>query len=426
MSIASVLTAPRVRPICQVALGDADVATGQALYDRAHYNAYPEATYSGLDADWYDISCDVFEAVTFLGRERTTDVFDIGTLTLTVSNESGWADYPSSGETVLTMRPGRQVRLGVVVDATQPGYWLWHGWIDATTPGYDPVNGDIVVLDCVCAKGDAGRTEIGSVTAEVGVAESVTDRLNRVVNLTEWAPHRRQFDLSRTLLLGTELGARAVDLFDEAAQADGGAIFGDEDGLLTFRSTEWLAFPKGQDVDYRIGNTAGNLVCPNNWEVYFGRSDFATRVLYGRPGENSRFVEDATNKARFGIETFNLEVSTLNDGDLIPLAQRTLKARNFAAAPRIVACSLDAARPGVIELLVDASPFKPSLYNCTHEEAGRLRFNRTMFLTGIEHTITPTAWTARLALDDAGPYMAGSDARYDRAHYNQDRYAKVV
>lgn len=424
--IPSIVTAPRVRPLAQIALGDSDVAVGQATYDAAHYNVHPEATYSGLDADWYDISCDVFEAITFIGRERTTDVFDIGTATLTVSNESGWADYPSSGETVLTMRPGRQVRLGVVVDDTQPGYWLWHGWIDRTEPGYDPTLGDVVIVECVDAKGDAGRTEIGSVTTEVGVAEGVTDRLTRIVDLVEWAPHRRQFDTSRTPLIGTRLGGRAVDLFDEAAAGGGGAIFGDEDGFLTFRSSDWLGWPEGQDSDFRIGNTAGNLVCPNQWEVSFARADFSTRVLYARPGENSRFVEDTTNKARYGIETFRFEAATLNDNDLIPLAQRTLKARNFSEAPRIAACTLDAATPGAIELLVDASPFKPSLYTCTHTDAGRLRFNRTMYLTGIEHTITPAAWTARLALDDATPYLAGSDARYDSSNYNQDRYAKVV
>jgi hypothetical protein len=57
---------------------------------------------------------------------------------------------------------------------------------------------------------------------------------------------------------------------------------------------------------------------------------------------------------------------------------------------------------------------------------GRAVFARVMYLTGIEHTITAGAWTARLALDDAAPWQTTSNARYDAAHYDTDLYAKAV
>jgi hypothetical protein len=425
MTATRIVTAPTVHPVMQVAVGDADVQVGQAVYDTARYDQAPGSTYAGLDAQWTDDSCDVISAVTFYGRERSIDQFDVGTATLRVANPDGLWDYPpTSPLTPISLRPGRQLRVGVVVGTAAP-LWLWHGWIDATAPGYDPAAGDVVDVSCICAKGEAARAEAARVDPPVGDGESVYDRMHRYADAAAFPAHRRQFDPAATPLLATPMGARVGSMIDRSARSAGGDVYGDQHGYLTYRSQDWQARGPGAPVDYYIGNRdVPGEVCPNTWDVLYNRSDFTNIVNYGQSGGPVSTVTDGTG----GIESYTMtDLETVDATTRTMLAQRVLRVRSFALAPRIAGVTLDAARPGVVALLAAASPFVPSVYSCGHITAdGRAVFSRLMYLTGIEHTLDAAAWTARLALDDATPWITPSDARYDAAHYNTDTYAKAV
>ena len=210
MTATRIATVPLVRPVLEVAVGDVDQAVGQAVYDTARYDAYPAATYAGLDADWTDAGCDVVEAVTFCGRQRSVDAFDIGTATLRVHNPAGLWDYPppSPPLTPLSVRPGRMARVGVVVDDAPP-VWLFTGWIDSTAPAYDAASSvDAVDVGLVDAKGQAGRTEVGRGPA-VGAGETVTARMARYADLAGFPAHRRQFDASGITLGRDDAGRPA-------------------------------------------------------------------------------------------------------------------------------------------------------------------------------------------------------------------------
>ena len=421
---ASILTVVGVVPIFQVAAGDGDVSTGQARYDTARYDTAPDATYSGLDAQWTDDSCDVIEAQTVYGRQRSLDVFDVGTATVTVINPDGMWDYPPTPTTPLTIRPGRQARVGVNVDGAGP-VWLWHGWIDGTQPSYTPDGRPTVTVNCVCAKGEFGRVELPQLPADVGAGETITARMHRLADAAVFPAHRRQFAPTGSTLIGSRLSGRAGQLADQAAQGGGGDVYGDQRGYLTYRNRDWQARDAATPVDAAIGNRGvPGEICPNGWEVLFNRSDFASRVNYGRPGEAPAVINDLQNQGRYGVETWNMtSQQTADNAELHLLADRALRVRNFDRAPRVAACTVDAARPGVVALLVAADPFKPSAYTCALVESGRQVFVRNMFLTGVEHTITPTKWTARLALDDAAPWIVSPETRYDTAHYDTDRYS---
>lgn len=425
MATPRIVTAPGVRPMMQVAVGDVDVQVGQAVYDTARYDQYPAATYAGLDALWTDDSCNVVEAVTFYGRERAVDQFDVGTATLRVANPDGLWDYPpTSDATVITLRPGRQTRVGVQIGTGSP-VWLWHGWIDATAPGYDPAVGDVVDVSGICAKGEAGRADLAKLDAAVGANETVDQRMWRYCDAANFPTHRRQFDQSGTALVATTLGGRAGALMDRSARSGGGDVFGDQNGFLVLRGQDWQTRPPNTPPDAIIGNRGlPGEICPNSWEVLYQRSDFTNRVNYGQSGGPVSTITDGTN----GVETYTMtDLETVDATVRQLLAQRVLRVRNFNLAPRIAAVTLDAARPGVAALLAAADPYRPSLYSCGHvTRDGRAVFARTMVLTGIEHTISAGSWTARLQLDDAAPWTTTSDARYDAAHYDADYYAKAV
>jgi hypothetical protein len=423
MTQSRIVTAPGVRPVMQVAVGDIETPT--AVYDVSRYD---QARYDDLDADWFDDTCDVIDATTYYGRQRTSDVFDVGTATLRVANPDGLWDYPATSDlTPLQLRPGRQIRVGVVVDGSAP-HWLWHGWIDGTEPGYDPAVGDVVTVTAICAKGESGRVEAAKL-AEPLPNETATSRMVRLANEAGFPAHRRRFAESSTMLAGTQMGQMIGQLFDMAAASSGGDVYGDDDGFLVYRNRDWQTYGPDKTPDGYIGNRGvTGEVCPNAWEVSFLRSDFTNRVLYGRRTDAvPQQMNDTVGQAKFGIETYKLTVDTIDEAELDNLGFRIMRTRSFNLAPRIGACTLDAARPGVADLLASASPFAPSMYVCGHvTRDGRPAFTRTMYLTGIEHTIDAAQWIGRLQLDDAAPWQVSADTRYDAAHYDADRYTKVA
>lgn len=431
-----ITTAPWVTPILQVAVGQDEVSVGQGRYDTSRYNQGPDATYSGFDALFDDdFTCTVVEASTYNGRERSHDRFDVGTATFTVYNDGGMWDYPpATGSTQpLTVRPGRQIRVGVRFNApiADPDpVWLWRGWIDATRPEYRPGVGDVVTVDCVDAKGEAGRVEVARTGTPVGVGETVTARMERLAFGAGFPGHRWLFEPTGITLQGSTLGTRTANLMDSAADAGGGAVYGDRLGYLVYRHRDWLSWYPGTPPDFYIGNRPGDQACPQGWEQSFARSDFATRIVYGVAGQEPRPpLNDTANQGIYGVETYtlaSLENAVAADAD--DIAQRAYRARNFDRAPRIAAVTLTAGHNPINAVVMsELNPFTPTLVSAgLLEDDGRSVFSRMLFVTAVEHTITANEWTARVALDDADPYWQTTDARYDAAHYNADIYAHSV
>jgi hypothetical protein len=112
----------------------------------------------------------------------------------------------------------------------------------------------------------------------------------------------------------------------------------------------------------------------------------------------------------FGVEPFErTDLETLNDADLDWLGERILTNRSWKYMPRVnaVTVTAKASAPDTVAVLADASPFLPARYRCQHKIDDRVVFNRVMLVTGVEHSISPAGWEARIALDDAEPFLVG-------------------
>jgi hypothetical protein len=161
----------------------------------------------------------------------------VGAATVTVDNRDGLFDFPLSMEdladdqTLLSIRPGRSIRIGVEIDMPVLGpprtVFLWAGYIDGANPTYDAVEGARLVLECIDAKGDAGRAEVAALASPTGAGQTVTQRINTILDAAGWPPYRRAIDTTGVTLIATELGSQCVDLLNIAADSGGGSIFGD-------------------------------------------------------------------------------------------------------------------------------------------------------------------------------------------------------
>jgi hypothetical protein len=208
---------------------------------------------------WLDVSCYVHTCEIFRGRDRFTDRFEPGTASLTLSNTTGWADLVGIGDPIVAapMRPGRPIRIGIVGPwkGLPPSVrWLYRGWIDQTTPRYDPVEHDVVDVHCVDSLGEAGSSTAPRGPMQ-GDNETVTARMNRILDSVEWPASKRKIDSRSTAVQGTELGSRAIDLMGQAADTDGGVVLGDTDGDVVFRGLNWMLYDPDTPGDLPpIGN----------------------------------------------------------------------------------------------------------------------------------------------------------------------------
>lgn len=437
---AAIATLPRVRPIVEIGVGDERDAEGVvALWQQdVNVDNVPDiggfvvsrwqpdtggtdagtSHWVGDQAFFVDVSCHVREVSTFAGRERANENWDVGTATIVVDNVDGWADYPRTADPdqLLTMRPGRQVRVGVqVLSGTVAGTWyLWGGYIDGMEPGFDAEDGEVVTLECIDAKGEAGRSFIGAAAAGVGAGQTVSARIGRILDEVGWFTSRRSIQAASITLKATVFDAKAVDLMNLAADSAGGAVFGDVNGSVAFRGRDWQAVAESKPPDGTIGNWGEpDEACAVSWEQSFNREDISTKVTLGRPDEVPFTAIDIAGFRLYGEEPFErTDLETNLTSDLIQLRDRVLEVRNVSHMPRIAAVTLDAAADDyALNVMAVASPYKPSFIRCRHRGLnGRDVFNSVMIVVGVEHNLTPESWQARVALDNAKPFQVGAHA----------------
>ena len=393
-----------------------------------------------------------------------------------VANATGWADFPPTDpqQTFADGASGPPIRVGVAVDDDAPVY-LWGGYIDSQAPGFDAEAGETVTLDCIDAKGEAGRAFVAELTAAVGANQPADTRINAILDAIDWPSWRRDLDASSVQLKATMYGAQAVDLMNLAADSSGGVVFGDVNGHVAYRHRDWQrAHPRHpdrrDDRQLRDGTVTAELVedppgsglydprlassrtrrlrpvsarrparrrprlrsvprrrrplaaCPVSWETAFSREDISTKVVISRHDDADAtppiapVVRDDVEARRCSApKRSNVPTwKPASRSTWSSIAERIFEVRSWRYMPRIAAVTLDAATaPDVVDVLVAADPYQPARFNCRHRgDDGRDVFARTMIVVGVEHSITPEGWTARIALDDAAPFLSPSTARW--------------
>jgi hypothetical protein len=280
VSLAAFEWTDRARPIVELGVGDTRIPFGQAQWDVARWDT-PTASWAGTEPTWFDITCDTRSYTCSYGRQRTTERFTVGVAQVIVDNATGWAD-PNAvvNPNTLTVRPGRAIRMGVV-HAVFGVRWLFRGFIDAMTPTYDPQEPDTVQLDCIDALGEVNRAKfVPSDLAPAG--ETVTGRIDRLLTLGKWPDSKRDLQPTSDTLVADDMSGQLADLLGQAADSNGGSVFGDYEARVAYRPRDWQTFPPGTPVDGVIGNVDPGDVCPTRWERPFNRADIATRVIVGR------------------------------------------------------------------------------------------------------------------------------------------------
>jgi hypothetical protein len=224
-----------VRPVCHIGLSDVR-------------QAEPD--------EWLDVGCYVHRADVFRGRDRFTERFQPGTLSLTLDNRTGWADAAGNPVDVIAapVRPGRWIRLGVQSVAGGGYRWLFRGFIDATRPEYHPTLHDVVHVEAFDALGESGSTQAGQIALDAYQDDTAAERVGRVLDAVGWFPAKRDLEVSTVQVQPTTLGGQAIDLMGAAAQSAGGVVYGDTNGNVVYRGLTWGLYDPDDPPDAVIGN----------------------------------------------------------------------------------------------------------------------------------------------------------------------------
>ena len=260
------------------------------------------------------------------------------------------------------------------------------------------------------------------------MTETADLRVHRILDEAGWSAELRDVHPTAVRLVDTDLGARAVELLDDAANSSGGVVYGDSEGRVVYRQMDWAQFDPARPVDATIGNVDPDDVCPSGWERSFQMADIATRVIAGRKGSVAQQFDDPDSQAIYGVETYaKTDLSTFNDLDITALGERWLTVLSPELMPRVSAVLLDAGTdPATRDLCAIADPRTPTRLRCRHRRPdGTIVFDTEYFVTSITHAIDPANWTVRLGLDDATPYQMIGD-RWNQANWNSAVWAGVT
>lgn len=416
----------RCRPIVEVGIGDARIASSGGLWDTARWDT-AGAVWSGVEPSWVDVTCDVVAFRCEYGRRRTTDRFVPGVATVVVDNQTGWADPNVTVDPfTLNMRPGRAIRMGVVHEELGT-CWLFRGFIDGMTPTYSPIEADTVELACIDALGEVNRAKLPPLAAPAYEGDTVDARITRLLDLAKWPTTKRDLQPTGDALIAHALGGQLADLLGQAADSGGGAVFGDLEARVAYRPRDWQTYVPGTPVDGTIGNVEPTDVCPVRWERPFNRADLTTRVLIGRDVETAQVLEDLPAQVRYGIEPFErTDLLTASDAGITQLGRRILRTRSAATAPRVRSVTLDArTSDDAMDLMSTVDVYQPSRYRCRLQYPRGEVFDVEHFATGVAHEVTTEAWSLDLNLDLAEPYAAVG-GRWDGAMWDQALWADVV
>lgn len=431
MSLASFLFTDRARPFVEIGVGSTNMPTPAAVWDDARWDQ-ADALWAGEEPLWFDTTCDVNEVHITIGRQSTTDAFQIGRADVIVDNSSGWADFTSPPEEawVLSMRPGRAIRIGID-HAVLGRHVLFRGFIDAMDPRYSPVDPDSVALSCIDALGEVNRAKLAALDEPAGQSESTTARVTRILDRVPWSQSKRKLSPVSTRLNASLLDGQVADLLGQAADSAGTVIFGDTSGRIVLRARDWLAYDPTITPDAVIGNVDTGDVCPTGWARPFARADITTRVLLNREGSDlpARVYDDVAAQVLYGIEPYErLDLLTELDVDLDRLGYRLLDARGATTAPRIRSVSINAATAdNALDLLTTVDPYKPTRYLCRLVETRGEVFSGMYLTTGVTHDITPDAWSADINLDTGAPYeIPPTAARWDSANWDQHAWTTTI
>ena len=436
----------------------------------------------GDGAFFYDISTSVRTINTNRGRRRALERFGTGTATITLDNRDRSFDPTNTASPYYNATVGVTgvvPSIPVVIRATWNGvtYPIFRGWIDSWTFSYsDAGNGDAVAtVSCsdafkplsniigglpssasisssgtasfdigISTPSDGGGYGVSSIdvtgsgsTGDINVSGGVsttpiigtgTDlpglRIETILDAIGWPDNLRDIDEGTTYLAAQDATKTPLDMLQEAAAADSGVIYVDDDGTVIFADRDAI-ISEDRSINvqstYDTTDAAGKKFVETSIvyddSLIYNIVKIDRKVTTAAGGEEltgtTVIVSNAESISLYGARTLAIEVPIVSTlGSDTSYGQNRAKDLALFLASQYANPEL---RPEQIRFAPqgDPSTLYPDLLSRKIRDRVTVKFavpgggsavQRDCFVESVGHTITPGSWTTTFGLSSATFY----------------------
>lgn len=266
---------------------------------------------------WRDITCDSQSFTVRHGRERFTQRYDVGSLSLVVLNADG--EYTYRQPHPFGLRPGRFIRIKAAYQSVE--YPIFYGVLDSLTDGYG-LDGRVI---CTMVAYDVQSTLSTSTTpsifdfnyqaksgARVTALLDVIGYLPRAIDVGQW---QTQAIVSNGRTIRDEMGV--------TADSEGGSVYAERDGRIIYKDRSWVT------TDPNLKNVTANLfarpdmgddettlvdpipelpnapiICVNQLQPAWALDRIINFVELANAGGTAQTFEDEASQLSYGIHTY--------------------------------------------------------------------------------------------------------------------------
>lgn len=373
----------------------------------------------GPDDVWTDLSDRLRSIRTDRQFSRRLQVWQAGTATIVLDNQDGALSaanlagpYVTAG--VTQIRPLRPVR----ITATWGGvtYPVWRGYaldFNESWTGGAPGEGDAIVT-IPCADEFTRLARAGGIaTTTAGAGESTGARVHRVLDA---AGHTgtRDIAIGENTVQATDLSDNTLAELEKVVLAEGGAIYVEADGAVTFAGQLALIEDTRSYISQATFADDGTGLRYLTATTAYDASLVVNVAAYTRVGGSLQLVGDATSRALYG-DVPDVQSSLICETDAQALALAQWRVQQYASPEyRFTSITLQARGdptnlwPQVLGRLVRDQ------VTVVRNPPGGFTIEQACHIAGIAHEINVGGdWKATFQLWSATSYTAFAASRWD-------------
>jgi hypothetical protein len=396
--------------------------------DVGSFGAWQAGTWNtstwGPDVVWTDVTKWVRTIKTDRQFSREIQAWQAGTATLVLDNRDARfspdnlsGPYVTAGLTGI--RPRRPIRIRATYSSVT--YYLYQGyvmsWDESWVPGRGTGTGDAyVTLSCIDEWGQlSGFNGLGD--TPVGAGELSGIRVNRILDNAGYTGARNVM-VGRVAMQATMLNSNAATELQLVTDSEGGGIFVDANGAITFEDEYALMEQtRSNTVQGTFTDTTGLKYSVSDVQLAYSGDAIKNFVSYMRVGGTEQTVSDGTSIGLYGpVPQIEKRTDLIPDSDAQVAALATFFLYRYKDPDkRIVSFTVKPARsPSTLYPQVLGRRVR-DLIQVTRKPPGGVTFTRNCHIAGIHHTIDKSRheWTTVFDLWDASVYQTFSTSRWN-------------
>lgn len=372
----------------------------------------------GPDVVFTDVSAYVRRLNSGRAFSRGVQSWQAGSASVVLDNRDGRfspanlaGPYVTAG--VTQVRPLRPIRITAAYNGVS--YPLYRGyvldWLESWTVDATGKGDATITLPCADEFARLAAVD-GMAVTPVGAGELSGARIHRILDAAGHAGSRN-IDLGEVTMQATDLSATTLAELEDVVTAEGGALWVEADGTITFDGQHALIENSRSVTSQATFGDSGNDLHYSDAELAYASDLIINWAAYTATGGTVQSAYDATSRALYGDRRdTRTDLICETDAQALTLAQWTVQQYKDPEL-RIVKIELRPRRsPAGLWPQALGRAIRDQITVNRHPPGGHT-ITQACHIAGISHDVTPDSWVTTWDLWSATPYVAYANSRWD-------------